>query len=471
MDYKKVLLTSIAMLSLIPKAFSLSPLGTGLFEFNKYGHIDLNKTFKGSEYHVNCSYDHMLKLSPGNNKIINVGCLSSKKKSNNKNSTPLLMLDIRQKKYQLFGNAPTRFVDWHSNNSLIFYGPSSTPNEAPKVEIVNFETGKVDTIKLSTSLNSSVRNCSEGVDNINFIYPYLYVSEKSPMRCNLEANRFAVNVNNVDELVEIIDLQETGCLKGCQFDTNYLFDASLKKITLFPSYRTPHRSSSYRDDRMPNYLNTALSDIQGSLGIEGMHGIIYLWNKSSKFKEQNIDGWETLNLYKGERDSVKDISATAYLGDSSEELLVSVEVTDDVLLSHEGGRGKQDYVDIWLHTQLGEASLPSKGDGTFHFRLFPISNLIVFLDKGHYPMKLSDEEVSKVTSLIRMTSIATKTGYSVKAYIPYKAFNPKNRTLWYQINVIDVDESEEEAIMSSNTNLRKYYWSDLTTFNRARLVF
>ncbi|MEJ2072098.1 MAG: hypothetical protein P8X79_01370 [Reinekea sp.] len=65
--------------------------------------------------------------------------------------------------------------------------------------------------------------------------------------------------------------------------------------------------------------------------------------------------------------------------------------------------------------------------------------------------------------------VETSIGYQVEVQIPKVLFLPLSRTLYYQLNVIDHDGDGETKIISSNTNLRRYFEADVSIFNKVEL--
>ncbi|MEJ2062697.1 MAG: hypothetical protein P8X74_05385 [Reinekea sp.] len=349
-----------------------------------------------------------LKVSPNGTSIL-IACYDRSKELTNAFS--LVIIDRTNDQFVEILNTPSKMVDWITDESLVFVHNKTIEDGSLFASILNLEDLSITKFKLLDDLTSDAIGPSR-FEHMDYKDGYVYIVEDEGITKGV--TKFAVQLRQPHEYVTLDGLQEIDCLYNfCYGDMSFEYDAATKRILLFPLFREPFKNRlALRNNVWANYdLNEA--DITGNVGAYYVNnGTIVIADYSEIFTEYEIDGWESLNLIKGTR--------------------------------------------------------ADNGPGTYRFSVDLAKSKLYFRGKGRY----NEENIMDVQSQdldAEVSVVETSIGYQVEVQIPKVLFLPLSRTLYYQLNVIDHDGDGETKIISSNTNLRRYFEADVSIFNKVEL--
>ncbi|MEJ2041968.1 MAG: hypothetical protein P8X89_01690 [Reinekea sp.] len=432
----RILVTTVIIISNLVNAQVQSGV-EGSFERTRYDHI-IWSSIGDQISNTGCKW---LKVSPNGTSIL-IACYDRSKELTNAFS--LVIIDRTNDQFVEILNTPSKMVDWITDESLVFVHNKTIEDGSLFASILNLEDLSITKFKLLDDLTSDAIGPSR-FEHMDYKDGYVYIVEDEGITKGV--TKFAVQLRQPHEYVTLDGLQEIDCLYNfCYGDMSFEYDAATKRILLFPLFREPFKNRlALRNNVWANYdLNEA--DITGNVGAYYVNnGTIVIADYSEIFTEYEIDGWESLNLIKG-----------------------NISVIDDTLLFSSAENNSTDTIDIWLHTQREESERRVNGPGTYRFSVDLAKSKLYFRGKGRY----NEENIMDVQSQdldAEVSVVETSIGYQVEVQIPKVLFLPLSRTLYYQLNVIDHDGDGETKIISSNTNLRRYFEADVSIFNKVEL--
>ncbi|TCS35528.1 sugar-binding protein [Reinekea marinisedimentorum] len=452
---KIVMLTLLCLIASMKLAFAVEVIETGTFEFTK-NHIDLRETLSDKYKELSC---RLLKLSPSAEKIL-ITCKN--RQYPGKYPASLIVFERNSNTYTLMSDVPGYLADWVDENTILFLTVGRSDQDYLNAHLMDLNSMAVKTREIANKESIGRRFDYDDFKAIKYSGGYVYLTQEIKMNYSF---RYAINI---EQPYDVVHLQELFLNYPCEYNVcsddkyiHYPFNAATKSFILYPKFRYPFRSRL----RIPyRQISSALS---GNVGATINYDKISIFDYSTSFADENIDGWDSLNLISGTRESKADISGKATLGSRGSDLAISFNVTDDVLIVSDSTADSQDRIEIWLHTQAETGGRLVNGKGTYHFVYGLGENNLLLVDKGRYRNQADIEEAIAAAAEIEVDIEVNEQGYVANIGIPSRVYRPMSSELRYQINVVDVDQKggNAESVITTNTNLRRFFEADVSVFN------